>query len=184
MRFAGDRLVGAGIGGGFDTSNLAGKMGMPVGGPIASITISPNTTGGFTRVDKNDGKNTINYAPNPERPWVNTQIGTGNRDVAYPEGEGAGVRLDNAREYLTTTHREDGEVVPSVRDQYSRPPLDLSPTYEQDLENYRNEKRRGSFLKGANVYDQSAEDFASDLGKYDADIDGSVLERIQAMRGR
>ena len=92
--------------------------------------------------------------------------------------------LDNAREYLTTTHREDGEIVPSVRDQYSRPPIDESLTYEQDLENYRNEKRRGSFLKGANVYDQSADDFADSLSGYGADIDGSALERIQRMRGR
>ena len=184
MRFAGDSLLSAGIGGGFDTSNLAGKMGMKAGPDIASITISPNGSGGFTRFDKNDGKNTINYAPNPEAPWVNTQIGTGNRSVAYPEGEGAGVSLDNAREFLTTTHREDGEVVPSVRDQYSRPPIDASPTYKQDLENYRNEKRRSSYLKGSNIYDQSADDFASDLGEYGADIDSSVLERIQAMRGR
>ena len=184
MRFAGDSLLSAGIGGSFDTSNLAGKMGMKAGPDIASITISPNGSGGFTRIDKNDGDNNIYYAPDLQSPHVRTPIGSGNRNVAYPEGEGAGVSLDNAREYLTTTHREDGEVVPSVRDQYSRPPIDASPTYKQDLENYRNEKRRGSYLKGSNIYDQSAEDFASDLDGYGANMNESALERIQRMRGR
>ena len=175
MRFAGDSLINAGIGGSFDTSNLAGKMGMKAGPDIASVTISPNGSGGFTRFDKNDGDNNFYYAPESKNPYVRTPIGTGNRSVAYPEGEGAGVSLDNAREYLTTTHREDGEVVPSVRDQYSRPPIDASPTYEQDLKNYRHEKRRGSYLKGSNVYDQSADEFASDLDGYGANINESAL---------
>ena len=58
MRFAGDRLVSAGIGGGFDTSNLAGKMGMPVGGEVASARLNyDNDTGKFTSVTfLNDNK--------------------------------------------------------------------------------------------------------------------------------
>ena len=51
MRFAGDELIKAGVGGSFDTSNLAGKMGMPVGGEIASARVSyDNSTGKFTDV--------------------------------------------------------------------------------------------------------------------------------------
>ena len=58
MRYAGDRLIGAGIGGNFDTSNLAGKMGMPVGGEVASARLNyDNDTGKFTSVTfLNDNK--------------------------------------------------------------------------------------------------------------------------------
>jgi hypothetical protein len=184
MRFAGDSLLNAGVGGGFDTSNLAGKMGMKTGGDIASITISPNGSGGFTRFDRNDGDNNIYYAPDSDSPYVRTPIGSGNRDVAYPEGEGIGVSLTNARQNATERYVKDGQEVSAVKDPIAARYPEKGLQTEDRLKDYREEKRRSSFLKGTNVYDQSADDFASDLGEYGEDIDGSVLERIQAMRGR
>ena len=184
MRFAGDQLINAGIGGSFDTSNLAGKLGMPVGGEIASITISPAASGGFTRTDRNDGDNNFYYAPDSDRPDIRMPIGTGNRKVAYPEGEGVGVSLTNARQYATERYVKDGQEISAVRDPVAARYPESGLQTEERLDDWRQEKRRTAFLKGTNQYDQSAEEFIDSLSGYGADIDGSALERIQRMRGR
>ena len=187
MRFAGDKLVGAGIGGGFDTSNLAGKMGMKVGGDVASITIAPAAGGGFTRYDRNDGDNSIYYAPRADHPRISMKIGEGNRKVAYPEGEGPLVSLNNARQVINNKYVKDGhEVSSQVNPVGIHPPI-LSkgkPEHKKAVADYQAAYNDNSWLSGTNVYNQTADGFVDSLDGYGAKLDANALDRINAMRGR